>query len=144
MIHARGGQFIGQKRFRRFSRRRCLDRYRETGLGFDLAIIAADLHQVFTRAADQHDHGELAAKNRHLAIFDITVVARNKCGDALNQADLIRSDRGENEMIFVCHSVSLMNSFKQFKSFHVGWPSLRRIGTVSHRRNLFSSEKSHS
>jgi hypothetical protein len=74
--------------------------------------MARDVGEIVGFARDQNDDRELAAKNRHLAVFDITGVARNKFGNALHQSDLVRPNCRENQMIFVRHGGSVENWFK--------------------------------
>src|SRR5687768_18511024 len=94
VVHAGSREFVGKKGFRWGSWRRGFYGDRQPGFGFDLAIVAADFHQIAACAADQHNYGKLAAKNRHFAVFDIAVMARDELGNLLHQADLIRPGCG--------------------------------------------------
>ena len=57
-------------------------------------IVAADLHKVDAVTADEDDHGKLAVKHSHLAVFDVAAVPGDELRYLLNQADLVGSDRG--------------------------------------------------
>ena len=103
MVHARSRKFVWEEKFRCSSRRRCLDSDGEAGFRFNVAIVTCNLDEAAAVTADQDDHRELAAKNRHLTVFDVATVPGDKLGYLLHQSDLIGPNRGQYQMIFRCH-----------------------------------------
>ena len=78
----------------------------ESAFPLDLALIFRNHGQAAGIAADQEDDGELAAKHRHLAVFDVAAVAGNEPGQLLHETDFIGADRCQNEMFLFCHRVN--------------------------------------
>ena len=68
-------------------------------------MVARNLSELALIAADQHDDGELATKDGHLAVFDVAPAARYELRDLLDEADAIRSDGSQDQMLFFFHAM---------------------------------------
>src|SRR2546422_188828 len=103
MIHASSSQLAWDESSCRFFGRWRFDGDAQAAFRFNFSTVARNFRKLTGFSGDQNDDGEFTAKRGHLAVLDVATVARDELGQLLDQANTIRPDSGQDQMILFWH-----------------------------------------